>query len=95
MCRYTFCSHLVHFVYFSKITSDIASKICVYILRLKMASPADGGDGEILVRNIHLGSSDVHQLPADPVYVVYKRRWYILAVVSVLNVSNAMVRTQV
>ena len=60
-----------------------------------MASPADDADGEILVRNIHLGSSDVHQLPADPVYVVYKRRWYILAVVSVLNVSNAMVRTHV
>ena len=57
-----------------------------------MALPTDG-DEEILVRNIHLGSSDVHQLPNDPVYEVYKRRWYILAVVSVLNVSNAMVRT--
>ena len=59
-----------------------------------MASPADDGDGEILVRNIHLGSSDVHQLPSDPVYIVYKRRWYILAVVSLLNISNAMVSSR-
>ncbi len=56
-----------------------------------MAFPADDGDERVLVQNIHIAPSDIQQLPAEPVYVVYKRRWYILAVVAVLNISNAMV----
>ena len=60
-----------------------------------MASPADDGDGEILVRNVHLSNSDILNLPDELVYVVYRRRWYILAVVSILNISNAMVRGQI
>ena len=56
-----------------------------------MESPADD-DLSGLVRNIHGEVTDIQTIPDEPVFRVYKRRWYMLGVVCVLNISNAMVR---
>ena len=74
-----------------RLISFIRSKIADHMIPLDKMAPTGGSSSTTDLCNSTLNDSSMSVSGTSTEYKVYKRRWFILCVIGLLNLSNAMV----